>query len=77
MVLCQTQSRSQPFVFEKDEPPVLLGENNGANPVDYTLAALNGCLTTSLIYHAAVQVIKIYEVDSTLAGDLISMASLD
>jgi uncharacterized OsmC-like protein len=67
---CQTHSRSQPFVFEKDEPPVLLGEDNGANPVEYALAALNGCLTTSLIYHAAAKGIKIDEVESTLSGDL-------
>ena len=67
---CQTHSRNQPFVFEKDEPAVLLGEDNGANPVEYALAALNGCLTTSLIYHAAAKGIKIDEVESTLAGDL-------
>jgi uncharacterized OsmC-like protein len=67
---CQTHSRSQPFMFEKDEPPVLLGEDNGANPVEYALAALNGCLTTSLIYHAAAKGIKIDEVESTLSGDL-------
>src|ERR687897_685120 len=48
---CQTHTRSQPFVFDKDEPPVLLGTDQGANPVEYALAALNGCLTTSLIYH--------------------------
>jgi uncharacterized OsmC-like protein len=56
-------------VFDKDEPPVLLGEDQGANPVEYTLAALNCCLTTTLIYHAAARV-KIDEVESTLAGDL-------
>lgn len=67
---CQTHTRSQPFVFEKDEPPVLLGKDHGANPVEYALAALNGCLTTTLIYHAAAQGIKIEEVESTLSGDL-------
>jgi uncharacterized OsmC-like protein len=67
---CQTHTRSQPFVFDKDEPPVLLGNDHGANPVDYALAALNGCLTTTLIYHAAAQGIKIEEVESTLSGDL-------
>jgi uncharacterized OsmC-like protein len=41
-----------------------------ANPVEYALAALNGCLTTSLSYHAAAQGIKIDEVESTLSGDL-------
>ena len=67
---CQTHTRSQPFVFDKDEPPVLLGTDEGANPVEYALAALNGCLTTSLIYHAAAQGVKIHEVESTLSGDL-------
>ncbi len=67
---CQTHERKESFVFEKDEPPVLLGEDHGANPVEYALAALNGCLTTSLIYHAAAQGIKIEEVESTLSGDL-------
>jgi uncharacterized OsmC-like protein len=67
---CQTHTRNQPFVFDKDEPPVLLGNDHGANPVEYALAALNGCLTTTLIYHAAAQGIKIDEVESTLSGDL-------
>jgi uncharacterized OsmC-like protein len=48
----------------------LLGTDQGANPVEYALAALNGCLTTSLIYHAAAQGVKIDEVESTLSGDL-------
>ena len=67
---CQTHTRGQPFIFEKDEPPVLLGEDHGANPVEYALAALNGCLTTSLIYHAAAQGVNIEEVETTLSGDL-------
>ncbi|WP_415312416.1 OsmC family protein [Candidatus Nitrosocosmicus sp. FF01] len=67
---CQTHTRNQPFVFDKDEPPVLLGKDLGANPVEYALSALNGCLTTTLIYHAAAQGIKIEKVESTLSGDL-------
>ena len=67
---CQTHERDESFVFEKDEPPVLLGEDHGANPVEYALAALDGCLTTSLIYHAAAQGIKIEEVESNLSGNL-------
>jgi len=65
----QTHVRSQPFVVEIDEPPVLLGENHGANAGEVVLAALNGCLTTALIYHAAAQGIKIDEVESSLAGN--------
>jgi uncharacterized OsmC-like protein len=67
---CQTFTRSSPFVFQKDEPPVLLGTDTGANPVEYVLAALAGCLTTSLVYHAAAQGIRIDEVESTYSGDL-------
>jgi uncharacterized OsmC-like protein len=67
---CQTHTRSKPFEYVKDEPPVLLGTDKGANPVEYALTALAGCLTTSLIYHASAQGIKIDEVESTLEGDL-------
>ena len=52
-----------------DEPPLLLGENHGANAGEYALTALNGCLITALIYHAAAQGIKIDEVESSLEGD--------
>src|SRR5688500_15530981 len=58
---CQEFSRDEPFVFQKDEPPILLGTDKGANPVEYVLAALAGCLTTSLVYHAAAKGIKIEE----------------
>lgn len=67
---CENFSRSQPFVMRKDEPPVLLGTDKGANPVEYALAALAGCLTTTLVYHAAAQGIEIEEVESSFEGDL-------
>ncbi len=63
-------SRSKPMVFDADEPPVLLGENKGANPVEYVLTALSACLTTSLVAHAAARGIKLDEVESKLEGDL-------
>jgi uncharacterized OsmC-like protein len=63
-------SRAQPFVLDADEPPVLLGEDHGANPVEYVLTALAGCLTTSLVYHAAARGITLHEVESRLEGDL-------
>ena len=62
-------SRS-PMVFEIDEPPVLLGKNLGANPVEYVLSALSGCLTTSLIAHSAARGIAIKKVESRYEGDL-------
>ncbi|MDX1371921.1 MAG: OsmC family protein [Nitrososphaeraceae archaeon] len=67
---CQTFKRTEPFVFEKDEPPILLGKDRGANPVEYVFAALDGCLTTSLIYHAAAKGIKIDEVETSFSGNI-------
>ena len=67
---CQTFNRKEPFIFQKDEPPILLGNDSGANPAEFALAALAGCLTTSLIYHAAARGIRIEEVESTYSGDL-------
>ena len=63
-------SRAEPFVLDADEPDVLLGENHGANPVEYVLTALAGCLTTSLVYHAAARGITLHGVESRLEGAL-------
>lgn len=63
-------SRKTPFILDADEPKVLLGTDRGANPVEYVLTALAGCLTTSLVYHAAARGIAIEEVESHLEGDL-------
>lgn len=62
--------RTKPFVLDADEPPVLLGEDQGANPVEFVLHALAACLTTSLVYHAAARGILIESVESKLEGDL-------
>ena len=62
--------RTEPFVLEADEPPVLLGEDHGANPAEHVLHALAACLTTSLVYHAAARGIAIEAVDSRLEGEI-------
>jgi len=63
-------TRSAPFTMDADEPPVLLGEDRGANPVEYVLHALAACLTTTMVYHAAARGIAIEAVESSLEGDL-------
>lgn len=63
-------TRTTPFVLDSDEPQVLLGEDQGANPVEFALHALAGCLTSSLVYHAAARGIRIEEVESKLEGNL-------
>ncbi|MBZ5654872.1 MAG: OsmC family protein [Acidobacteriia bacterium] len=66
----QEQSRLMPFVLEADEPPVLLGKDTAANPVEHLLHALASCLTTSMVYHAAARGIQIEAVESSLEGDI-------
>jgi uncharacterized OsmC-like protein len=63
-------ARKEPFVIEADEPPVLLGTDRAANPVEHLLHALAACVTTSLVYHAAAKGVKIDEVESRLEGDI-------
>lgn len=67
---CKTHTRSKPHVFVKDEPQILLGNDIGANPVEYLLAGLAGCITTSLVCHAAARGVKIDSIESTLEGDI-------
>lgn len=66
----EDSTRIKPFVFDADEPPVLLGQDAGANPVEFVLHALISCMTTTMVYHAASRSIKIEAVDSELEGDL-------
>jgi uncharacterized OsmC-like protein len=66
----EDHNHETPFELVADEPPVLLGEDKGPNPVEYLLTALVGCLTSSLIYHAAAKGIEIRGVESRLEGDI-------
>lgn len=63
-------SSREPMTFEMDEPPVLCGNNLGANPVEYLLVALSGCLTTSLVAHAAAKGIAVKKIESRYEGDI-------
>lgn len=64
------ESRSTPFMLDADEPPMLLGENYGPNPVEYVLTALAACLTSTMVYHAAARGIRIAELESEVEGDI-------
>lgn len=63
-------SRQVPFDLDADEPPILLGENRGPNPVEYLLTALASCMTSSMVYHAAARGIRIEELESEIEGDI-------
>lgn len=63
-------SRSQTFVLEGDEPPVLLGKNKAPNAVETVLHALASCISVGFIYNAAAQGIKVEELEMNLEGEL-------
>jgi uncharacterized OsmC-like protein len=66
----EDDSRREPFVFTNGEPPVLLGANEGANPVEFLLHALAGCVTTTTVLHAAARGIRITKLATELTGTL-------
>ncbi|MGZ4286559.1 MAG: OsmC family protein [Solirubrobacteraceae bacterium] len=63
-------SRTEPFVLDADEPPILLGENQAPNAPEYLLHALAACLTGTLVYHAAARGIALDGLESTIEGDV-------
>lgn len=68
---CQEDtSREVPFVFDCDEPPILLGENKGANPAEFILHGLLGCMTTAMTMLAAARGIEVTQVSSEIEGDV-------
>jgi uncharacterized OsmC-like protein len=75
----EDSSRTTDFVFTNGEPPVLLGNNEGANPVEFLLHALAGCVTTTTVVHAAARGITIHKLSTTLKGqlDVQGMLALD
>ena len=72
-------SRTVAFEFTNGEPPVLLGNNEGANPVEFLLHALAGCVTTTTVLHAAARGIEVRRLSTKLTGqlDLQGLLALD
>jgi uncharacterized OsmC-like protein len=66
----QEIAHRQTFELHADEPPILAGQDTGANPVEHLLNALAACVTTSMVAHAAVRGIHIEALESELEGDL-------
>jgi uncharacterized OsmC-like protein len=73
----EDSSRKEPFTFTNGEPPVLLGANEGANPVEFLLHALVGCVTTTTVLHAAARGIRIDSIATELTGDIDLQGLLD
>jgi uncharacterized OsmC-like protein len=66
----QENEHKQAFELDADEPPVLAGNDEAPNPVEHLLNSLAGCVTTSMVAHAAVRGIHLEEVESEIEGDI-------
>jgi uncharacterized OsmC-like protein len=66
----EDSSRTAAWEFINGEPPVLLGANEGANPVEFLLHALAGCVTTTTVLHATARGITIRRMRTELEGDI-------
>jgi len=65
-----TTERPKAFELIGDEPPVLLGTNEGPNAVELVLQALAFCYAVGFAYNAAAKGIEIEELRYEIEGDL-------
>jgi len=63
-------SRTVPFQYDNDEPPILLGENRGVNPPEFVLHAVAGCVTTTFVAFASAQGVRIDSIETEIEGDI-------
>lgn len=71
----EDSSREEPFIIDSDEPPLVGGENLGANAVEIALTGLASCLTGTLVSYGALMGIQLDAVTAELEGDM-DMAGL-
>lgn len=62
-------SRAAPFVTHGDEPPVLLGSNQGPNAVELLLQALAYCYAVGFAANAAARGIELSRMEYDVEGD--------
>lgn len=66
----QEIAHDHPFSLHADEPHVLGSSDQGPNPVEHLLNALAGCVTSAIVYHAALRGIRIDALESEVEGDI-------
>lgn len=64
------QMHEKTFTFDADHPPVLVGRDQGPTPVEFLLHGLAACLTAGIGNIASARGITLYEVESTVEGDI-------
>lgn len=65
-----TQVEARTFSLDVDEPPALGGADVGANPIEYVLTGLSGCLSVVVQAVAAELDITVTGLESRASGDL-------
>ena len=66
----EDDTRTEAFVLHGDEPPVLLGDNQGPNAVELVLQALAFCYAVGYAANAAARGITLTRMDYEVEGDL-------
>ena len=66
----EDDTRMGPFELDGDEPPVLLGSNQGPNAVELLLQALGFCYAVGYVANAAARGIDITRMEYEVEGDL-------
>src|SRR6266496_1766918 len=66
----EDHSRTEPFTYDADHPPILVGNNHGPTPVEFLLHAIAACLTSGLANIAAARRVELTSVTSTVEGDI-------
>ena len=64
------QKHGKEFVLDGDHPEVLVGRDQGPTPVEVLLHGLAACLTAGIGNIAAARGVTLYEVESTIEGDI-------
>ncbi len=63
-------AHAREFSYDADHPAVLVGRDQAPTPVEFLLHALASCLTAGIGNIAAARGVTLYEVESTLEGDI-------
>ena len=64
------RAHEQAFTYDADHPTVLVGRDQAPTPVEFLLHGLAACLTAGIGNIAAARGITLYEVESTVEGDI-------
>ncbi len=64
------QKHVREFTFDADHPQVLVGRDQGPTPVEFLLHAIAACITAGIGNIAAARGVTLFEVESTVEGDI-------